>query len=143
MKHTYKRGQVSKVRGFTLIELLVVIAIIGILAAIVLVSLSSARAKGVTAAVQDQLDAARSAAEVYASNNNNSYAGVCTSTGGLASITVAAGNPTGVAATCRDGAAGWLLFAATSTGATSGECVDATGALKYEGSAPASGTACP
>jgi general secretion pathway protein G len=52
-------------RGFTLIELLIVIAIIGILSAMVLVSLQAARTKGEGAKIQSQLTSMRSAMELY------------------------------------------------------------------------------
>jgi prepilin-type N-terminal cleavage/methylation domain-containing protein len=74
--------------GFTLIELLVVIAIIGILSAVVLASLNTARSKGNDAAVQSDLSTVQTQAEIYYGNNGNSY-------GDQAYITTGAVNCTG------------------------------------------------
>jgi type II secretion system protein G len=57
-------------RGFTLVELLVVIAIIGILAAVVIVSVNSARKKGNDAKVKADLNAVMTGIELYANANN-------------------------------------------------------------------------
>jgi prepilin-type N-terminal cleavage/methylation domain-containing protein len=62
-------------RGFTLIELLVVVAIIGVLSSVVLASLTTARNKGVDAAVKSNLEQARTQGELFYSANNNSYDG--------------------------------------------------------------------
>lgn len=67
-----------KLKGFTLIELLVVIAIIGILAAIVLVSLGNVRQRGANVGVGANLASIRTQAEVYAQGNgSNQYSGLC------------------------------------------------------------------
>lgn len=77
-------------RGFTLIELLVVIAIIGILSAVVLASLNTARTKGTDAAIKSNLSTVQTQAELYYNDNGN-YG-----TAGASAACSAAGTPAGM-----------------------------------------------
>jgi prepilin-type N-terminal cleavage/methylation domain-containing protein len=72
MKHSPTHPQ-SSVRAFTLIELLVVIAIIGLLAAVVLAALSTARNNGADARRVADLKGVQSALQLYSNNHNGNY----------------------------------------------------------------------
>lgn len=67
MKHTSQASGYS--RGFTLIELLVVIAIIGLLASIVIASLSTVQAKARDARRLEDMNALQKALTIYLSNH--------------------------------------------------------------------------
>ena len=150
----------KKNKGFTLIELLVVIAIIGILASVVLASLSSARDKGKDAAVKSQLASMKAQAELYYATGET-YLGICTTAAasngfgdlagpGLLSATAAsagvinATTPISVTltdaglfdtVTCHDSADAWAVEAPMSTSTTATAvmyCSDNTGVSKVK-----------
>lgn len=62
------RMQRHGLRGFSLIEILMVMAIVGILATVVMVSIGSARTKGVDAGTKENLHTIRNQAELRHSN---------------------------------------------------------------------------
>lgn len=135
-------------RGFTLIELLVVIAIIGILAAVVLASLSVARAKSSDAAVKQNLSGIRNQAAIFLDNEvqgNGTY-GVAYTAGDCATSTsgslfedstianqytaAAAASGAGVVASCVASPDAWAVSVPLKTDNTISWCVDSTGAAK-------------
>jgi len=163
---------VTMQRGFTLIELLVVIAIIGILSAVVLASLSTARSKGSDAAIESDMHTIQNEAEIYydtlgAYGTNANAVANCTNTrtlfadtgtdGGNSAATAQAALPieNAIAAIKSANSGGTLKCSVGPTSATSYAiqsslvtnpaeywCVDSTGFGGMDTSA-LSGTTCP
>lgn len=141
-------------KGFTLIELLVVIAIIGILSAVVLASLSTARSRGNDAAVKQDVRGVQTQAELYAIDHNNGYGtaayGTTCSAGMfsdpvIAKAIAAADNANGTGNVyCYAAGNKYLVAADLSSGYW---CADSSGSGKQEtGSAPSTiptGNVCP
>ncbi len=131
-----------------MIELLVVIAIIGILSAVVLASLNTARSKGNDAAIQSDLQTVQTQAEIYYGDNSNTYSGssvtACTTAGSLftdagviqktyTSILGIEGN-TAANVACYAATSAYSMAAKLSTG--SWWCVDNTGFAGTRATAP-------
>ena len=129
-------------RGFTLIELLVVIAIIGILSAVVLASLNTARTKGNDAAVQSDLSTIQTQAEIFY-GTGNTYTGLCTE-GTVAKAITGANTASGGATVCQVAANGSAYAVESPLASGNYWCVDSTGTVGKKTTALGVGiTACP
>jgi prepilin-type N-terminal cleavage/methylation domain-containing protein len=139
----------NRSRGFTLIELLVVISIIGILSAVVLASLSTARQKGNDAAIQSDLSTIQTEAEIYyGGTGNNSYgtagascaAAVFSDPVILKAIAGAQSANGGTTLTCINTTTAYAISSPLNTGGY--WCVDSTGTVGKKTN-PLTTSACP
>jgi type IV pilus assembly protein PilA len=124
-------------KGFTLIELLVVIAIIGILSAVVLASLNTARAKAADGSIRGNINGVRTQAELYYDSNSYQYATTavtsCTAASSMftdTNITNAiaqAALQSGTAAVCVASTTGYAISVKLKSDSANAYCVDSSG----------------
>lgn len=139
MKHIMFKNN----KGFTLIELLVVIAIIGILAAMVITNLRTARQKARDASAITSLSSMRAEAENYYDENSYAYTGLCNDSK-ITPLLTSIQNNTNVAPTCTVGGSGDQDYVAFFKLVAVGEyfCVDSTGFAGRVGANPPAGMVC-
>jgi len=139
-------------RGFTLIELLVVIAIIGILSAVVLASLNTARSKGNDAAIQSDLSTIQTQAEIYYGGDGlNTYGTAGTTCNAASSLfidatiakAIAGADVAGGTVACANTTSAYAVSVQMASKTTNYWCVDSTGTAKQTTIATVTDAVCP